>query len=187
MADPGRKRATYDDVLAAPEHVVAEIVDGVLHTSPRPAFRHSRATTRAVGDLHGPFDRARNGPGGWVILFEPELHLGADIVVPDIAGWRRERMPECPDVLHANLAPDWLCETLSPSTAGFDRREKLGVYARECVHNVWFIDPIARTLEILALDGSTYRLHAVHHGDVVVRAEPFHAIELELASWWLPG
>jgi len=187
MATPGRKRATYDDVLAAPEHMVAEIVGGVLHTSPRPAARHSRATSSLHGDIAGPFDRGRNGPGGWLILIEPELHVGDDIVVPDLAAWRRARMPECPDVVYFELAPDWVCETLSPSTAGFDRRDKLAVYAREQVTHVWFVDPIARTLEILALDGQTYRVHAVHHGDAVVRAEPFDAVELELASWWLPG
>jgi hypothetical protein len=186
MANPGRKGATYADVLAAPDHRVAELVDQVLHTSPRPSLRHAMATSSLHGDLQGPFGRGRHGPGGWIILVEPELHLGGDILVPDVAGWRRTRMPECPVDAFTELAPDWLCETLSPSTAGFDRGEKLAVYARERVERVWLVDPIARTLEVLALDGRSYRLHAVHHGDAVIRAEPFDAIELDLAGWWLP-
>ena len=185
MADPARKRATYDDVLAVPGTLVAEVVDGVLHTSLRPALRHARATTSLISELGGPFDRGRGGPGGWHILIEPELHLGSDILVPDLAGWRRDRLATIPDVAFLTLAPDWLCETLSPSTAGFDRGDKLVVYAREHVPYVWFVDPIARTLEVLALDGPSYRVHAVHHGAAVVRAAPFDAVELELAGLWL--
>jgi Uma2 family endonuclease len=114
--DRTRKPATYADVLAAPDHVVAEILDGELHLSPRPAPRHAAASSGLGGALHGPFDRGRGGPGGWRILDEPELHLGADVVVPDLAGWRRTRLPRLPDEAYFTLAPDWICEVVSPST-----------------------------------------------------------------------
>ena len=109
-------RATYQDVLEAPAHGVAEIVDGTLYTHPRPAMPHALASSRLGFDLGGPFDRARGGPGGWWIIDEPELHLGEDILVPDLAGWRRERMPDYPETAYVTLAPDWVCEVLSAST-----------------------------------------------------------------------
>ncbi len=184
--DAGLKRATYADVLSQPETVVAEVVHGVLHTLPRPRLRHAAAASVLGEELGPPFKRGRGGPGGWVILDEPELHLGSEpaILVPDLAGWRRERMPEMPDAPYATLAPDWICEVLSPSTEGFDRAEKLPIYAREGVKHVWLLDPDVRTLEVLRLDGETYRLIHTWRGDAVVRAEPFDAIELELATLW---
>jgi hypothetical protein len=186
MADAARRRATYEDVLAAPSHVVAEIVGGILHTQARPRTRHARSASRLGGVLDGPFDRGSGGPGGWLLLDEPELHLGADpdIVVPDLAGWRRERMPALPDVAFLTLAPDWACEVLSPSTEDFDRAEKVPLYARERVSYVWLVDPLVRTLEILRLDGDSYRIATTVRGDARVRAEPFDAIELELALLW---
>lgn len=185
MADPAKPRATYEDVLAAPPNLVAQVLDGVLITLPRPAAPHARATSSLGVDLGGPFDRGRGGPGGWHILDEPELHLGADILVPDLAGWRKERLPAIPRAAYFSLAPDWACEVLSPSTAGIDRGPKLRVYAREGVPHVWFVDPEGRTLEVLALDGASYRVHAVHHGAALVRAVPFNAVELELAALWI--
>jgi len=183
-----KRRATYDDVLAAPEHQVAEILDGELVLSPRPAARHACASS-AVGSkvfdaFHlEPGDPAR--PGGWWILYEPELHLGQDVVVPDLAGWRREHMPRIPDVKWFDLPPDWLCETLSPSTARIDRGRKLRIYAREAVHHVWLLDPSARTLEVLVLAGDRWSIAAVHSGSDMVRAEPFAAIDLDLARLWI--
>jgi Uma2 family endonuclease len=186
MAEPASRRATYEDVLAAPSHVVAELVGGILYTQARPRTRHARSASRLGGVLDGPFDRGSGGPGGWLLLDEPELHLGADpdIVVPDLAGWRRERMPELPDVAFLTLAPDWVCEVLSPSTEDFDRAEKVPLYARERVSYVWLVDPLVRTLEILRLDGDGYRIATTVRGDARVRAEPFDAIELELALLW---
>lgn len=120
-----------------------------------------------------------------MILGEPELHLGEDVVVPDLAGWRRDRMPEVPfDKAFFVLAPDWICEVLSPSTEAIDRDEKLRIYAREGVGHVWFVDPLVKTLEVLRLDGSTYRIVGVFRGDATVRAEPFDALALELALLW---
>jgi len=187
VGEPKRK-ATYDDVLAAPEHKVAEILDGELFLSPRPAARHARASSILGGELVEPFDRESGDPvrpGGWWILDEPELHLGHDVVVPDIAGWRRERLARIPDAPWLDLAPDWLCETLSPSTAAIDRGRKLRIYAHEGVRHVWLLDPIARTLEVLALDGDRWSIAAVHSGSEAVRAEPFAAIDLDLARLWI--
>jgi Uma2 family endonuclease len=145
MADPAKRRATYQDVLDAPPHKVAEIVDGVLHLSPRPAMPQAQASSAIGGELTGPFQRGRGGPGGWLIIDEPELHLHADILVPDLAGWRRERMPKLPNAPYVTLAPDWICEVLSPSTSRLDRAEKLPVYAREGVRHAWrSIRPRAR-------------------------------------------
>jgi len=187
VGEPKRK-ATYDDVLSAPEHKVAEILDGELFLSPRPAARHAHATSILGSELVGPFDREPGDPGrpgGWWILDEPELHLGDDVLVPDIAGWRRGRMPRIPDAPWFDLAPDWLCETLSPSTAVIDRTRKLRIYAREGVRHVWLVDPIARTLEVLALDGSRWVVAEAHGGSHVVRVEPFAAVELEMARLWI--
>jgi len=185
MADPARRSATYDDLLALPPHVVGQIVFGVLHAHPRPAPKHAQAATTLGEELGPPFKRGRGGPGGWLILDEPEVHLGPHVIVPDLAGWRRERMPEMPvDKAYFVLAPDWVCEVLSPSTASLDRGDKLKVYASFDVKHVWFVDPEARTLEILERDEKGYRVFDVFSGEAKVRAVPFDAIELELGLLW---
>jgi Uma2 family endonuclease len=176
--------ATYDDLVAVPEHLVAEIVDGELWTSPRPAPRHARASTRLGHRLGPPFDEGQGGPGGWQILDEPELHLGEHTLVPDLAGWRLSRMPRLPETAYFALAPDWVCEVLSPSTAQLDRAKKLRVYAEHGVKHAWLVDPIARSLEVLRLQGAHWMLLDVHLGDVALRAEPFEAIELPLGTLW---
>lgn len=179
-----RKEATYEDLFALPDNVVGEIVNGELHVSPRPAFPHAAAASALGEELGPPFKRGRGGPGGWVILMEPEIHLGRDIVVPDLGGWRRERMPEIPDTAFTTLAPDWACEVLSPATKRFDRTRKLWVYAHERVAHIWFIEPIEQLLEVLRLDGDTYRTVFTAAAEDKVRAEPFDAIELDLAILW---
>lgn len=184
MTAPARRLATYDDLLALPENVVGEIIDGELYAHPRPASPHAIASSVLGVDLGAPFHRGRGGPGGWVLLDEPELHLGADVLVPDLAGWRRERMPEIPETTAFTLAPDWVCEVLSPSTSRTDRAKKRPIYAREGVRHLWLVDPDAHTLEIFRLDGGGYRLLATHDEDQRVRAEPFDAIELELGALW---
>lgn len=181
---PAHRPATYDDLLAVPEHLVAEIVYGELHTSPRPAPRHAVATTRLASELEGPFDRGRGGPGGWWILIEPEIHLGEDVLVPDLAGWRRHRLPEMPADAYFSLAPDWVCETLSPSTERLDRGRKLAIYAREGVAHAWLVNPIAETLEAYRLEQGRWSLLVTHGGDAAVQVEPFEAIELELWRLW---
>ncbi|MCE9580509.1 MAG: Uma2 family endonuclease [Deltaproteobacteria bacterium] len=183
MGSPPR-RATYADVLAAPEHKVAEVVDGVLHLSPRPASPHARAASRLGSDLEGPFDRGRGGPGGWILLDEPELHLGDDIVVPDLAGWRRARMPSIPAQAYFTLAPDWICEVLSPSTRKLDRGAKLGVYARAGVEHAWLVDPLEHTVEVLRRQDARWLILGAWSDDARVRLEPFDAIELALGELW---
>ena len=184
MGLPAKKPATYEDVLSVPENLVAQVVNGTLYTHPRPTNRHAMSASMLGADLVGPFGKGRGGPGGWLILDEPELHLGGDILVPDLAGWRRERLPELPDAPFIEIAPNWVCEVLSPSTEALDRTEKLAIFAVQGVTHVWFINPATRTLEVLQLDGTTYRVKATHAGDAVVRAEPFDAIELALSDLW---
>mgnify|MGYP000902756082 CR=1 FL=1 len=184
MAEPSRRPATYEDLKAVPPHLVAEIIFGSLETHPRPAPRHAAASNSLSHELTGPFQKGRGGPGGWIFLVEPELHLGPNVVVPDLAAWRRERMPEMPHAPFFTLAPDWVTEVLSPSTAALDRADKAPIYANERASHLWLVDPLARTLEILRLDGATYRVVAVHKDDAKVRAEPFDAIELDLAILW---
>lgn len=186
MTEPALRRATYEDVLSAPPHQVAEVLDGQLHLHPRPAPPHVMAATVLIMELGNPFQQGRGGPGGWWILDEPELHLGPepDILVPDLGGWRMERMPELPTTAYFAQPPDWACEILSESTRRTDRGSKMRIYARERVPHVWLVDPIAHTLEVFRLDGTTYRFIACHEGEVNVAIEPFDAIELPLAALW---
>ena len=180
----GLKRATYEDVLNAPEHKVAEILDGELFLSPRPAPRHSVAASR-LGAVLGPFDCGLDGPGGWWIIDEPECHFAENVLVPDLGGWRRERMPAIPDTAFFSLAPDWVCEVLSPSTERIDRGRKLRIYAEAGVANMWLINPVERTLEVLRLRDGAWTIVAVCSGSDAVRVEPFDAIELALARLWV--
>ncbi len=177
-------RATYADLLALPDHVVGEIVAGELVVSPRPAPRHAVAASVLGGELGPPYHGGRGGPGGWWILDEPELHLGDDALVPDLAGWRRERMPVIPETAYFSLAPDWVCEVLSPGTARLDRQKKLVIYAREGVKHVWLLDPLQRILEVLRLEQRQWVIVSVHTGDDEVRAEPFEATILSLHHLW---
>jgi Uma2 family endonuclease len=191
MTAASKRQSVYEQFLAAPPTQMAEIVNGTVRVQPRPASPHARAASR-LGARLGPFDPGDggDGPGGWAILDEPELRIGGHIVVPDLAGWRRERMPEIPDVPFFELVPDWICEVLSPSTAALDRTEKAPIYAEWRVGHLWFLDPLARTLEVLALDHDTghaqpaWRVLGASHGDVRVRAEPFEVLELNLAALW---
>jgi Uma2 family endonuclease len=180
----GKRPATYTDLEELPPNMVGEIIAGELYASPRPAMPHTLLTTELASELLGPFHRGHGGPGGWRILFEPELHLGGDVLVPDFGGWRRARLPKAPTGAALTLAPDWACEILSPSTEARDRASKLPIYAREGVSHVWLLDPELRTLEVFRLEGAHYVLLATHAGDARVRVEPFHAIELELKSLW---
>jgi Uma2 family endonuclease len=178
---PFDRPATYDDLVALPEPLVAEIVDGELHASPRPAIRHARAASLLGSRLLPPMWEGRGGPGGWWILDEPELHLHADILVPDLAGWRRSRLPRLPDGAFFTNAPDWVCEVLSPSTAALDRSKKLAIYAREAVLHAWLVDPLAQTLEVLLLEGSRWSILATHVGYESVRVAPFEHVEIPLS------
>ncbi len=184
MVDTARRKATYEDVLAAPEHLVAEVIDGELYTHPRPAAPHAEAASVLGMDIGSAFHRGRGGPGGWIILVEPELHLDPNILVPDLAGWRRERLPEVPKEAFLTLAPDWVCEVLSPGTALLDRRRKMPLYARERVPHLWLVDPIVRSLEVYLLEGERYVHLGTFGENERARAVPFDAIELELEALW---
>ncbi len=184
MAAPVRKPATYEDLLALDENLIGEILNGELFAMPRPAKRHTVAASNLGGDLAGPFRRGKGGPGGWLILDEPELHLDADVLVPDLAGWRREHAPALDDAAFFEVAPDWVCEVLSPSTMRMDRALKLPIYFRQNVHHVWLLDPAAQTLEVLNRSAGGWVLHHVFTNEDLVRAPPFEAVELELGSLW---
>jgi Uma2 family endonuclease len=184
-----RRRATYEDLMQVPDTKVAEIIDGELYVSPRPASPHAYAATQLGVDVAGPFGRDPADPatpGGWWIALEPELHFGEDVVVPDWAGWRRERLPVFPNVPFFTQAPDWVCEVISPSTGRLDRTRKMGVYAREGVGHLWFVDPLAQTVEVYRLEAGRWVVVITHSGDDAARMEPFAGVELQLARWWLP-
>jgi Uma2 family endonuclease len=164
--------------------VVGEIVDGDLYVSPRPASRHALATSTLAHELGPPFQRGRGGPGGWWIVFEPELHFGKDVLVPDLAGWRRERMSAFPDAAFFTLAPDWICEVLSPSTENLDRVRKMRKYGIAGAKHAWLVDPICKRLEVYRIHGEHWLLVAAHEESERIRAEPFEAIEIELGVLW---
>jgi Uma2 family endonuclease len=187
MGKPAKRTATYEDVLQAPPHKVAEIINGELVLSPRPAGPHSMAASALGEELGPPFKRGRGGPGGWIILDEPELHLGGNVLVPDLGGWRRETMGVVANEPYFTIRPDWVGEVLSPSTERFDRGDKIALYARAGVANIWLVNPLQHTLEVLRLSpekpGQWISL-GVFRDDAKVRAEPFEAFELDLAILW---
>ncbi|MEW6300423.1 MAG: Uma2 family endonuclease [Thermodesulfobacteriota bacterium] len=185
--DTARRKATYEDLLKVPDLLIAEIIDGELITSPRPAFHHAQATAAIIQDL-GPFARrpgGLGGPGGWWVLFEPELHFGGDVLVPDLAGWRRERMPVLRNIPYCEQAPDWVCEVVSPASARIDRVRKMPICARERVGHLWLVDPLLRTLEVYRLEEQRWVVVGSYGGAETVRAEPFEAVEIDTNRWWL--
>ena len=184
MHQPKGRIATYADIEALPPNVVGEILFGVLRTHPRPAPRHAHAANILGNEVTSPFQRGRGGPGGWIFLPEPELHLGPHVIVPDIAGWRRERMPLLLDTAFLETAPDWVAEVLSPSTARADRTDKLAIYATFGVGHAWYVDPIARTLEVFALTSGKWLLAATFKDDDSVTAPPFEAHTFGLDALW---
>jgi len=191
-ADPDLPNLRPEVIAAyreAPEHQVAEVLDGELFTMPRPRPRHARSAGRLLRAL-APFDDDDGNPGGWVILIEPELRLGSgpDILAPDLAGWRRERFPEGAfaegSPAFITTPPDWVCEVLSDGTEAIDRGRKMRIYRREGVKHLWLLDPRSTTLEVWRLDEGRWREVDTWEGDIVVRAEPFEAIEIDLARLW---
>lgn len=180
---PLKRGATYDDLVDVPEHFVAEMFDGDLYAFPRPALPHANATGSLFAELHKSFHH--KDPDGWVLLFEPELHFGRDVLVTDIAGWRRARLPNVPPDAYLTLAPDWVCEVLSASTEAIDRGKKLRIYAREAVPYAWLLDPLAHTLEVLSLDAQRWTPLGNYEGNAKVRAAPFDAIEIDLGALWI--
>ena len=185
MANPLEKPASYEDLLAVPDHLVAEILNGTLHTHPRPRFRHARAATSLGTSLTPPFDWGKDGPGGWWILIEPEIHLTDHIIVPDLAGWRRENVPKLPDVAWTDIPPDWVCEVLSPSTARLDRTIKRDIYATHKVSFIWLVEPENRTVECFELKGKNWQLTGTFADDDTINAPPFAAVPFSLSPLWI--
>lgn len=183
---PAPKRAIYNDLEKVPDPLVAEIVGGYLYTSPRPALPHALAGSTIGQDLN-PFARqagGAGGPGGWWILNEPELHLGADVLVPDLAGWRRTRLPMVPNEAYLTLAPDWVCEVVSPSTGRLDRVRKMPVYASQGVEHAWLVEPLKRRLEVFHLEHGHWELDAAYVNGGSERIAPFTEIEIDIRRWW---
>ena len=186
MNQPALRDATYEDLFDLPDHVIGEILHGQLITQPRPAPRHARASSIIGGEIVSPYDQGRGGPGGWWILDEPELHLDRHILVPDLAGWRRERLPQLPEEAYFSVAPDWVCEVLSPATARTDRAVKMPIYADQSVQWLWLVDPNNRTLEVYRLLDGHWLLEHTWQNDDVVKAPPFDQISMMLSDLWVP-
>lgn len=177
--------ATYEDLLQVPENMVAELMDGELYAWPRPSGSHTKATSVLVTVIAGPYMLGQGGPGGWWILYEPELHLPTgDVLVPDLAGWRQERMPEVPENHIFDITPDWVCEALSASNERVDRVKKMPIYARSGVQHAWLVDVRAEFVEVKRLVNGVWTDIAVFAGDDKMRAEPFEAIEIPLSLLW---
>lgn len=176
--------ACYEDLLELPENLIGEILNGRLITQQRPAPKHARAYSSLGFELGSPFDQGRGGPGGWWILDEPELHMGYDILVPDLAGWRRERMPTLPETAYFELPPDWVCEILSPSTARVDRVEKLPIYTANGIKHAWLVDPELRTLEVFENQQGKWLLLTVLEDQAAVAQAPFDAVSFDLGALW---
>lgn len=184
MSESAQRLATYEDVLAAPDNMVAEVLAGELHLQPRPAIPHAAASSAIGEQLGPPFKRSHGGPGGWFILDEPELHLSGDILVPDLGGWRRTTIDHLPNAPYFEIRPDWVCEVLSPSTEKIDRTLKLPIYAREGVRHAWLVNPLLHTLEVFRLEDGHWTSIGAYTDDQKIRAEPFDAIELDLSVLW---
>ncbi len=178
MAEPAIRRATYADLEAVPGHLVAEIIDGALETHPRPSPRHARAASRLSTRLATRFEDGEGGPGGWLFMIEPELHLGSQVVVPDVAGWKADRLSTEPAEAFITIAPDWVCEILSPSTARLDRGPKRRIYAQAGVGHLWLLDPVAGELEAFGLK----ERHWVLLG-TIPRGEPVSVAPFEAAPF----
>lgn len=179
-------RSLYDDLLALPETLTGEILNGKLHSQPRPAGPHARAESVLQIEIGGPFDRGKGGPGGWWILVEPEVHFVRDteVCVPDLAGWRRGRLSRIPRDQRFEVVPDWVCEVVSPSTQSKDRRVKMPIYARYGVGYAWLVDPLAQSLEAFALENGEWRSLGAWRGEETVAVPPFEAVALTLRDLW---
>ena len=186
--DSARRRATYEDLCQVPDRLIAEIIDGELIVSPHPAIPHLHAATAIVQDL-GSFDPPSRDPEDsrrcWWTLYAIELHFGEDVLVPDVSGWSRDRLPVLKNVPYLEQAPDWACEIVSPHTERLDRMRKMPIYAREQVSHLWLVDPIQRTLEVYRLENQDWTVVNSYHGAQNVRAEPFEALEIDMSRWWL--
>jgi Uma2 family endonuclease len=180
MTKPVLTPATYADLEKVPPHLVAEIIHGVLETHPRPVPRHATASAALGSEVSAPFQRGSGGPGGWIFMNEPELHLGSNVLVPDIAGWHKERLPALPDTPYLTAPPDWVCEILSPSTARLDQGPKRRIYGEFGVSFLWLLDPATRVLDAYQLVSTKWMLLGTATGSGEVCLPPFDAISFSL-------
>jgi Uma2 family endonuclease len=180
--------ATLADLDELPIDVIGEIIGGVLYAMPRPRPAHQRTTTLIGGHLANPFDLGGgDGPGGWWILVDPLIALpGAPRVVPDLAGWRRERMPELPDGT-ITVVPDWVCEILSPSTAVHDLETKAPHYCKVGVLFLWIVDVDVRTVSAYKRQAGNWHPLGVYSTETDARIGPFEEVPLNVTSWWPPA
>jgi Uma2 family endonuclease len=186
MAARVQQHATYEDLVRLPENMVGELIEGELYASPRPAGPHTLAASALGALLVPPFQFGLGGKGGWWILDEPEVHLGRNVVVPDLAGWRQERMPELPTNHIFSVTPDWICEVISPSSGRLDRLKKMPIYARGDVDYAWIVDPEQQTLEAYHRESDRWSLVGTYGEEPVARVQPFDDIEINLALIWGP-
>jgi Uma2 family endonuclease len=184
MSQAVKQSDVYQDLLNLPENIIGEIINGELHTQPRPAPRHALASSSLGGELDGPYFKGRGGPGGWWIIDEPEIHLGDDVLVPDIAGWKKERMPKLPETAFFDVSPEWICEVLSQNTVRKDRIFKMPLYAKYGVQHIWLLDPLAKTLEVYQLETQYWKLIGTFSGNDNVSILPFQEINIELSFLW---
>ncbi len=185
MSEQAIKSATYEDLLDLPENMVGEIIDGELFAFPRPSPKHANISSSLQGHIWKPYQFGRDqGPGGWWILFEPELRLGKHTLVPDIAGWKKERLPALPDTNWLSIAPDWICEILSPSTMRTDRIKKMPIYARHGVSYLWMVNPMQKIFEVFRVESGKWLLIHTFMDDDRVCAEPFPDVEIDLKYLW---
>ena len=186
MSEPAKKKATYQDLYDIPENTTGEIIDGELLVHPRPSRRHIHAASSLDITIGAPYQFGREaGPGGWIIHVEPEIQLGEHTMVPDLAGWRKERFPVEEETNWISVAPDWVCEILSPSTYRLDKMKKMPIYADHGVAHLWFIDPVQKTLDTYRLESNRWFFSAGFYGNDRVRAEPFQETEFDLEDLWL--
>jgi len=184
---PSTKPPTLADLDALPPGIVGEIIDGVLYTMTKPRMRHQRTGTGISADLRGPFDLGRGGPGGWWIVTEPGIELpNTPEISPDVAGWRRERMPEMPGDEPIRVVPDWVCEILSKNTRRHDQVVKMPYYAKIGVAYAWVADAEARVLVAYRLESGAWRVIGTYSNETEARIEPFDTVPVNVADWWPP-
>ncbi|MFH1115417.1 MAG: Uma2 family endonuclease [Pseudomonadota bacterium] len=186
MSEPAKRRASYEDLYGIDENAIGQIIDGELIVSPRPSRGHSFAANVLTTEVTSSYQfGGSRGPGGWIILIEPEIKMGEDILVPDLAGWKEDRLPREEKTNWISVSPDWVCEIVSESSIRVDRIKKMSIYAREGIPYFWLINPRDHTLEVFRLESGRWTVLGTFADDDKVRAEPFQEVEIELGRlWW---
>jgi len=185
MSEPAANKASYNDLYNIPDNMVGEIIDGELIGTPRPSARHANIEFVLSGRLAPPYRFGEGGPGGWIFLIEPELMLGEHLLVPDLAGWKKERFPGVPEENWISVNPDWICEILSPRTIRIDKVKKMPIYAQHRVPYLWLVDPTNKTLEVFKLESGKWSVFGAFAENDKMRAEPFEEVEIDLTNLWL--